>query len=110
MGFLWVFFDPIRRASEKRDVTNIIRASDYQMIAKVARSIASDADRRNSENPCHRKVKQVVGIGVRVWRQGICHAKEISVAACRIRISLVMDSVIIPIVGVDAAADCLDIV
>ena len=29
---------------------------------------------------------------------------------CRIRVSLVVDSVVIPIVRVDAAADCLDIV
>ena len=107
---MWVFFDPIRRASEKRDVADLVCPRNDYVVAKVARSIASDADRRNSENPCHRKVKQVVGIGVRVWRQGICHAKEISVAACGIRISLVMDSVIIPIVGGDAAADCLDIV
>ena len=80
------------------------------MVAKVARSIASDADCRNSENPCHRKIKQVVGIGIRVWWQAVCHSKEISIVACRIRVSLVMDSIIIPVVGVDAAADSLDIV
>lgn len=74
------------------------------------RAVASDADCRNAESPRRRQIKPVVGIGIRVWRQGICNAKEIAVAACRVRISLVGNSVIIPIVGVDAAADCLDIV
>jgi hypothetical protein len=83
--------------------------NDY-VVAKVARSIASDADCRNSENPCHRKIKQVVGIGIRVWWQAVCHSKEISVVAYRVSVSLVMDSVIIPIVGVDSAADSLDLV
>ena len=80
------------------------------MVAKVARSIASDADRRNAEKPSYRKIKPVVGIGIRVWWQAVCRVKEISVVACRVRVSLVMDSIIIPIVGVDAAADSLDIV
>ena len=84
-------------------MADLIRAGNHKMVAKVARSVASDADRRAIEKPCHRKVKPVVGIYVRIGWQRIRHAKEITVAGHRIRVDFVVESVIIPVVGVDAA-------
>ena len=42
-------FDCVRCAGEERDMADLVRAGDYHMVAKVARPVAGDADRREVE-------------------------------------------------------------
>ena len=80
------------------------------MVAKVARPVACDTDRRDAEHTRRVQVQPVVGVRVRIGRQSVRNSIEVAVAEERIQVSLIGYSIAVPIIGIDAAIGGLDLV